>query len=429
LPNFSSQVFGIAARDENLAEESTQFSQELRLSYEQDNWDLIVGGFYNTYDFALSPLIDGPFGNTLPGQRIGFSLCVGDGVSDFGPPGLGPCIPGNGPTFVRTTTNNSILAGFIDGTFALNDQWDIFGGLRISDYENDTAVYVPNQPTVLDQSPSTGETNVSGRIGSRYQPDADTTIYGSVSLGYKPSAVAVTDLANERVINLEKEEALAFELGIKKGLGAHNLEANIFYSDLDNFQAQTNEFIGNEALTSVPRNIEEIVSYGIELSAFGELSDNLSYSAGYIYNSATYPDGFLGDGENFRLGSSPAVLEGEQVQFAPEHKATLSGEYSQTVGANLEGFINTNVVYKSKILLAQFAPDLTTYPGHFTFGGAIGLRSGDGNWAASIYARNLFAEREPVGYLGQPFPDGAVRSWPAPGITTRLVGAKLDFNF
>ena len=64
--NFSGQAFGIAARDENLKEESTQFTQELRANFVVGDLDLIVGGFYSQYDFEVSPLIDGPFG--VPGS-------------------------------------------------------------------------------------------------------------------------------------------------------------------------------------------------------------------------------------------------------------------------------------------------------------------------------------------------------------------------
>ena len=431
--NFSSQAFGIAARDENLKEESEQFTQELRANFVVGDLDLIVGGFYSQYEFEVSPLIDGPFGVPIQGQRIGFSLCTSDGVTPFGPPI--PCIPGNFPTFVKNQTENSTVAIFADATYSLSDQWDVFGGLRLSDYDNDSFVGEGNNPTVGTDL-NTGETNVSGRIGARYKPDANTTVYGSIAQGYKPSAVAVTDLTDdpttpelENVSQLDEEKALAFELGIKRDVGSATLEANVFHTTVEDFQAQTNEFIGSAALVSVPRNIEEIVSYGFELAAYGELGDSLTYSAGYIYNNATYPDGFLGDGENFRLGALPADLGGEQVQYAPEHKLTLTGEYEHDFNNTLQGFVNTNIVYKSEVLLAQFAPDLTTYEGHTTIGGAIGVRSSDGVWSASLFGRNLTQEREPIGYLGQPFPDGAVRSWPQVGITTRLVGVRLDANF
>lgn len=436
--NFSAQAFGIAARDENLKEESEQFTQEIRASLNVGELDLIVGAFYASYDFELSPLIDGEFGNPVQGQRIGFSLCTSDGVTPFGPPI--PCIPGNFPTFVKTTTDNTTLAFFADGTYPLNDQWDVFGGLRISDYDNDSFVAVGNQPTVSavagGGSLNTGESNVSGRIGLRYRPSDDVTLFGSIATGYKPSAVAVNELPDdpdtpeqENVSVLTEEESLALEFGIRRDLGQTTLEANVFYTTLENFQGQTNEFIGTEALVSVPRNIGDIDSYGFEVAAYGAVGDFLTYSAGYIYNNATYPDGFQGDVEGFRPGDITADLGGEQVQYAPEHKLTLTGEYSRMIAGNIEAFFNTNIVYKSDVLLGNITPEFSTAEAHTAIGASLGVRSPDQRWAASLWGRNLTAERIPVGQLGQPFPDGAVRSWPVAGITTRLVGLKLDFNF
>ena len=431
--NFSSQAFGIAARDENLKEESEQFSQEVRWNFNVGDADVIVGALYQSYDFDKSPLIDGPFGVPIQGQRIGFSLCTSDGVTFFGPPL--PCIPGNFPTFVKENTENSTLALFVDATKPLNDQWDVFGGVRVSDYDNDSFVGAPNDPSVGTDL-NTGESNVSGRIGLRFRPSDSTTYYGSFSAGYKPSAIAVNELPDdpltpelENVSELEEETAVAFELGVKHNVGDSTLEANIFHTTLENFQGQSNEFIGSAALVSVPRNIGDIDSHGIELSAYGNLGDSVTYSAGYIYNNATYPDDFEGDVEGFRPGDITADLGGAQVQYAPEHKVTLTGEYSTVFSSGVEGFANTNIVYKSDVLLANFSPEFATAESQTTVGAAIGVRSPDGTWSASLFGRNLTSERTPVGYLGQPFPDGAVRAWPIAGITTRLVGVKIDVNF
>ena len=433
--NFSSQAFGVAARDENLKEESEQFTQEIRASFAVGDLDLIVGGLYASYEFENSPLIDGPFGVPLPGQRIGFSLCTGDGVTSFGPPGGPPCVPGNFPTFVKDSTENTTLAVFADGNYTLNDEWSVFGGLRITDYDNDSFVGEGNNPTVgVDLN--TGETNLSGRIGLRYQPSNETTWYGSIATGYKPSAIAVNELPDdpltperENVSELTEEESLAIELGIKHVVGSSILEANVFHTTLKDFQGQTNEFIGTAALVSVPRNIGDIDSYGLELAAYGEVGGLFTYSAGYIYNNATYPSGFTGDVEGFRPGDMTADLGGEQVQYAPEHKLTLTGEYTLPITGSIEGFVNTNIVYRSEVLLANFAPDITTVDSNTTIGGSIGVRSPDRRWSAALFGRNITSERVPVGFLGQPFPDGAVRSWPQAGITTRLIGFKVDVNF
>jgi len=217
---------------------------------------------------------------------------------------------------------------------------------------------------------------------------------------------------------LDEEKSLAFELGSKWAVGGSTLEANVFYTKIDGFQEQVNAFL-DAALVSTATNIDELETSGFELTAYGDLMDGLSYNVGYIYNKVEYPNGSTGD-DGFDLS-------GEQYLYAPEHKLTVSGEYRRNVIDNVDGFVNLNAVYKSDLRLAPI--EVGVFDAHTTIGGAIGIADEDGAWTLSVFGRNLTQEREPISYLPQPFPDGAVRSWPQAGITTRLIGVKLDVNF
>jgi len=323
----------------------------------------------------------------LNGTRTGFSLCTSDN-SGFAPfPGAPNCLPGAGTdspatadlltVFESEDTSSDTLALFVDTTYQVDDQWDVFGGLRVSDYSSETNLAIPQ--IGARSTLETGETNVSGRIGARFKPSDDVTYYGSVSSGYKPSAVVVSPVLPD--VTLDEEKSVALELGAKWALENSTLEANIFHTTLDGFQEQVNEFI-ESSLVSTAVNLDDIKSSGIELTAYGNVSDSLTYNVGYAYNKIEYPSGFIGD-DGFELS-------GEQYTYAPKHKLTLSGEYSR---------------------------------------GAFGVRSEDGRWSLSVFGRNLTEERQPVAYLPQPFPDGATRSWAVPGITGKIIGLKLDVNF
>jgi iron complex outermembrane recepter protein len=64
--------------------------------------------------------------------------------------------------------------------------------------------------------------------------------------------------------------------------------------------------------------------------------------------------------------------------------------------------------------------------------GSIGIRQPDGKWSASLFVRNLTKSREPAAYLASDFagnPDGGLRAWPIAGVTARVVGASVSFNF
>ena len=177
--DFSRILPNQAARQERTQEDSRGFSQELRLNYTSDAFNLIGGVFYNDFRFDRVPTGAGPytFGVNTQGNRIGFSVCPASGIG-FCPVGTG---------FTKETTTNRTIAGFADATINLSQQFDLFGGLRYTDYRNTTGVGTNTLvPTSIFQ---TNENNLSGRAGLSFKPNSNTNIYASYSRGYKPSAV------------------------------------------------------------------------------------------------------------------------------------------------------------------------------------------------------------------------------------------------
>ncbi len=411
--DFSRLTSGAAARQERTQEDANSFSQELRLNYTGDGFDLVGGVYYTDFSFNRQPLGDGPFvfGSALPANRVGFSVCPYSGL------GFCPVAP----SFTQEVTKNHNTAAFVDATFELTDQLELFGGLRYDDYRNVTNVQVFGATTGPLSTYVTEDGNLSGRIGLSYMPNNDLNLFASYSRGYKPPAVG-TDPSGA-LFQLDPEQANAFEVGVKYGLGGLQLTANAFYTELMNFQSQTSVFVGT-ALISRPLNIDQITSKGFELNAFGEIADGFSINAGYQFNDISYPTGYLGD-DGGNLG-------GTQFLNAPRHKFTLSGDYGFPVADGLELFVNANVVWKSSVLLAARSDPRYRYPSHEIINGGFGVRDEDGGWTASIFVRNLTKEREPTAYLASTFfgaPDGGIRAWPVAGLTARVVGVRLGFEF
>jgi len=401
-----------AARQELTRENSDQFSQELRLNYLGDGFDLVSGLFYNKYTFDRVPMGSTPYsyGSNAPGKRIGFSVCAYDG--SFCP------VP---TTFTDEDTKNRVLAAFVDATVNLGEQFQLFGGLRLDDYKNTTTTQVIGTTAGVRSTFVTKDSNLSGRIGLSYRPNANTNLFGSYSRGYKPPAVG-TDPSG-KLFQLEPEKANAFEVGAKVAIDKVQLSFGGFYTELLDFQSQTSVFVGT-ALISRPLNIPKIDSKGFELSAFGEVTRGLTVNAGYQFNDIKFPSGYLGD-DGGNLG-------GTQFLNAPKHKFTLSGDYSVPLNGGLEFFVNANLVYKSSVLLATRADPRYRYPAHEIINGGIGLRDPQGGWSASLFARNLTKEREPTAYLASTFAgqaDGGIRAWPVAGLTARVIGIRASFDF
>jgi iron complex outermembrane recepter protein len=409
--NFSRRL-GVAARNENLQTNASQFSQELRLGYTGDKLDLIVGALYSDFNLKTTPLNNSlPFGSPFPGQRTGFSVCLNAGFFCVVPTNFG-----------FEDTKNNTKAVFADATFSITDQLDIFGGIRYSDYKNTTGVGIDTRTAT--RSSTINDKNVSGRIGVSFKPSPESTLFGSYAKGYKPPAIVVPTIATDPVTNLRPETADAFEVGAKFELGKIQLSANAFYTNVKDFQIQSSVFNQAGALISQTSNISHIKSKGFEVNAFGRITDFFSLNAGYQFNDVKFPTGFVGD-DGLALG-------GSQFLNAPKHKLTLSGDLSLPVGNTLEAFINANVVYKSKVLLAQRGDPRYRFPSHELVNGRIGVRDAAGKWTASLFVRNLTKQREPTAYLASDFAgnsDGGIRAWPVAGLTARVVGASVGFDF
>jgi iron complex outermembrane receptor protein len=408
--NFSRRMV-VGARTENQESESSQFSQELRLDYSGDRVDVIVGGMFSKYNLETTPINDAiGFSGQSVGNRTGFSVCHNLGFFCLVPVDL-----------TYENTKNTIVAVFTDATFKLNDQFDLFGGLRFSDYKNTTGVGIDTLSAQRVQR--IADNNLSGRIGLSYKPHSGANFYGSYARGYKPPAIVVPTVATSPTTLLKPELADAFEVGAKLALGRLQFSANAFYTKVKNFQTQYQTFQG-VALVSVTQNIESVTSKGFELGLMGQVNKHLSINAGYQFNDVRFPKNFV--------GNDSIDLSNTQFLNAPKHKFTLSGEYSTAVTSGVDFFLNANAVYKSSVLLAQYGNPAYRFPAHALINGGFGLRDADGRWTASVFARNLTKQREPIAYLAgdyQNSADGSIRAWPAAGLTARVVGIALDFNY
>jgi iron complex outermembrane recepter protein len=435
--DYTRRVGAPSANRENIQTLSKQFSQELNLNYKGEGFDLIVGGIYQRFTSLSSPTLNGPFNQTTPGNRIGFSVCPYNGnftipfpafptFRNFGCVPFVFGIPNPSVRFELDDTKNSTAALFADATVNVSDKLDVFGGLRYSHFKNTTGVaYDSLTPTA---SGSITDNNVSGRLGLSYKASDTTSFYASAALGYKPPATVIS-LNNPLPKFLEPEKSTAFELGGRVQVGRVLLSGNIFHTKVKNFQAQSQELVATQLL-STAKNIEAITSYGFEIGANGKLSDNLTINVGYQFNKATYAKGVCANDDVdlvAPIGVCDGLLGGLQVRNAPKHKLTLSGEYSFPVSSSLEMFVNGNVVYKSAVRIEDYASPLYTYKAHELVNVGFGIRDADGAWNLSVFARNLTKEREPVGYLGTPVE--GLRAWPGAGRTARIIGITGNFSY
>jgi outer membrane receptor protein involved in Fe transport len=423
--NYSRQVGVPQASDQRIDNFSNQLSQELRVSSKGDGpLTYTAGLFYSRFAYRTTPTEAVPYG--VPASQVGFSVCNFAGTI---------C-----PVPVEFREAHVVVkaqAAFADLTYDLSQQFSVFGGLRYTKQDIDFSYVVlgaisamaPNGVLFAPAPGKAKDSNLSGRIGARYRFNPAAMIYASAATGFKGTLVDVTVPANPSIV-LKPEEPTAYELGAKFSLLNNRLavDANIYHSDIKNFQAQENTFVGT-ALISIPVGISKLTSKGFEVDVVGSLTEHLRLNAGYMFNDTKYPSTFWGDDPR----AAPYTgVGGKQFISSPKNKLALSGEYDWGWTANKNGFFNLNAVYKSEIRLAARSPSTYLFPAHTTIGASVGIRSADEKWTVSLFGRNITDEHEPVAYLASTFAgqlDGAVRAWPDSTTSLRLVGLSADFKF
>ncbi len=397
----------------NTGLKAEQWSQEFRVASKFDAaFNYVAGVYVSDYEFDRIPTASGAFGDCA--NPIGTAFRVNSVPGGDCP--IGP------PTYTDDDVESSSQAVFFDGSYEVSDMLRLFGGLRYTEPETSFELAVDDAPVT--QTGESESEEVTGRFGARWTLSDNKMVYASVSRGFKPSFVDVSDVPGAQADILKPEVSTAFEIGAKLSLMDGNMavSANAFYTEIADFQAQSLGFVNNE-LVAIPTNID-IRTKGFEVEIRGSVYDNLSINTGFIYNSAEYPAGFLDD--------TGANIGGEQLAFSPETKFTLSGEYFQAVGNGIEAFVNLNAVHKGNLkLAARVDPDYRV-DAHWNLGASLGVRSAKLKWRVALFGRNVPDEAEPISavpVLVFGNDSSAVRVFPVGGITVRQLGIAFDVNF
>ncbi|MBL4826244.1 MAG: TonB-dependent receptor [Spongiibacteraceae bacterium] len=373
----------------NAVSEGTQISQEIRFTSDSDQaFEYTVGAFYSEYEGTSD--YEGDDGGFFVGSNQVAPVFVAFHSENF-----------------DTKTTNESYAVFGQSSYHLTEQLSLLAGLRFTSQE--LSDYKSADP--LDSAPAelgeTSEDNVSGKIGLQYFLDNGTMFYTTFTRGYKgPQIIPATQGNSSTVIGAEIPEA--FEVGAKGVIGdAIAYEASLFYSEVQDYQGQRCRINTVGALDCTGESISSIESKGFELNLFGNLTENLSVNAGYIYNIAEYPGGWTGFNPNdlrdpvagTTIGTTD--LSGAQIVGVPKNKLVLNAEYTIPFDG-IDFFVGADAVYKSDVRLGPSADDRFVYPSDWTFSARLGLEDQAGVWSVQLFAGNITQNREPATIFGGP---------------------------
>lgn len=316
--------------------------------------------------------------------------------------------PRSGQFSGSTTSTN--VAAFASANIDLTPNTQLFGGLRVL---HETlkwgAVRDPSQVLVAGDSPlagatgtaanfkdSTDDTAVVGKIGVRQAIGDLGNAYASYARGYKGKGFNLIFATQPTDQSVNPEISDAFEIGAKIQTADRRLSLNaaLFYTKYDGYQSQA-RLPGDISFYLL--NAGKVSTRGVELEATFKPNSLLDISLGGTLADARidkFPQGPCYTGQTAALGCVGGAqdLAGGSLPNAPDFRGTLYVRQVVPFGDSspVDGFVQTNVVYQTKVQYSLDQDPLTVQNGYAVVNAAIGIESKEGRYTLSAFVKNLF---------------------------------------
>jgi iron complex outermembrane receptor protein len=364
---------------------SETFSQEIRLSFTNDNWDLMLGVFYS--DFDQDSEVDAELEGGLVRTQI-----------------------------LGTSTSSENESVFTNNTYRFNDIWSVTLGAR---YGEDTGKSKGLQTIRLDALPSlnrdidltTNRNNdkTSYSVKLTYQPQINVTTYLAYDTAYRlggRNALVSPAFKDAGFGKFPDEESNAWELGIKSFLLDNRMSVNaaVYYQTYDDFQIGTfspGYQLGTDGpvlpdTSRINAPADDAESYGFELEAAYAPDEHWRFTGNFAYNSIEV-NGYTGPGV---VDSGPIVdgivqrtLDGQQLGRAAQTDANVTVAYSDHFSNGLQWTARALTTYTGSIdneaLDAQpndLTDDSTLVEAFFD------VESVESSWLVTLWVKNVFDE-------------------------------------
>jgi iron complex outermembrane receptor protein len=233
------------------------------------------------------------------------------------------------------------------------------------------------------------------------------SVYASAATGYKGYAYDIssgyTPLRTQNPVR--SETSTSYETGLKSRFFDNRLQLNIaaFYTDYDNFQAQSSQYI-NGALQQKLNNVGKLRTKGLEVEAQAMPVEWLRLDASAAYtdaqvlsfpNAACYP-GQAQTGTGCAPSTNPTGLgnvqdrSNTQLPNSPKFKINLGAMVTRDLGNDMKGMFGLNYQHQSKVNFDLLGNPLAEQKAYGLLNGSAAIERGDVK--VTVFVNNLLNE-------------------------------------
>jgi iron complex outermembrane receptor protein len=257
---------------------------------------------------------------------------------------------------------------------------------------------------------------VTPKVDLAYIPDGNTTIYGSVSKGFRPggpnSPIPVPPCASQAPTQFGPDSVWSYELGEKiRFLNSRvSINGDIYYEDWTNVQQQVAPACGFKFTA----NAGKAKVYGAELEVAVVLAPGLIFAQNLGYTNA----------KNSTTLPAANIVSGQRLLDVPQFTANTSLSFKRPLDARM------NLVARVTNSYVDSIQDITFTRNSLPPYDLVGLRLGveTGRWSAFLFADNLTNKKALLSDTGALSANISILNRVATN-QPRTIGADLSFKF